>query len=269
MTLTLAGRLRDAPLQAWGIVPHDRAGRTPPERAAMLRRLGITRLAYNWRYKDLDHLDLELAALREEGIAMSALWAPATLSPSNDAHLDILFDFIERNRLQTALWVTLMQPPDYDIWLAPKRVSLTADAMRQIADRAAAAGCTVALYNHGGWFGEPASQAAIVAEADRANLGIAYNFRHGHGHIEDFGRHAAAMLPHLMAVNLNGMRAGGPKILPFGNGDHEFDMLLTLLRGGYAGPLGLINQQEQVDAEEALRLSLNGLSRLRRWLEAE
>jgi sugar phosphate isomerase/epimerase len=266
VTLALAEQLKLAPVHAWCVVPYDLAKRSPPERAAMLRRLGIRRLAYDWRYKDLDHMDLEVAALRSEGLEMSALWAPSSLTPANDAHLAIIFDFIARNELEIPLWVTLMTPPDYDIWPRSKRLALTADAMAQVADRAADAGCSVALYNHGGWFGEPESQAAIVTAAARSNLGIVYNFHHGHKHIADFAAHAAAMLPHLTAVNLSGMRSEGPKILPFGGGDHEFDMLLALLRGGYTGPLGLINHQETVDAEQALRLSLSGLERLKRWL---
>ncbi|WP_260581761.1 sugar phosphate isomerase/epimerase family protein [Sphingopyxis sp. PET50] len=260
--------MKNAPLQAWCIVPYDSAQRSPSERAAMLRKLGIKRLAYDWRYKDLDHMDLEVAALRGEGLEMSALWALSQSdAAATDAHLAIIFDFVARNELGIPLWVTLMAPPDYDIWGASKRLAHTVEAMAEMADRAADVGCSVALYNHGGWFGEPASQAAIVKEAARANLGIVYNFRHGHAHIADFADHAAAMLPYLHAVNLNGMRVGGPKTLPFGSGDHEFDMLLTLLRGGYAGPLGLINHQETVDAEQALRLNLNGLARLKRWLK--
>lgn len=268
MTLALADRLGKAPVQAWCVVPYDLAKRGPSERAAMLRRLGIQRLAYDWRYKDLEHMDLEVAALRKEGVEMSALSAPSTLSPASDAHLAIIFDFVARNELRIPLWVTLMAPPDYEVWPEAKRLALTVDAMAEVADRAADAGCSVALYNHGGWFGEPASQAAIATAAARPNLGIVYNFHHGHKHIADFATHAAAMLPHLTAVNLNGMRSDGSRILPFGGGDHEFDMLLALLRGGYTGPLGLINHQETVDAEQALRLSLGGLERLKRWLKS-
>ena len=38
-------------LIAWCIVPFDNKNRTPEERAQMLNKLGINKLAYDWREK--------------------------------------------------------------------------------------------------------------------------------------------------------------------------------------------------------------------------
>ena len=35
----------------------------------------------------------------------------------------------------------------------------------------------------------------------------------------------SAMLPHLLCINLNGMRADGPKILPLGQGENDAEIL--------------------------------------------
>ena len=42
------------------------------------------------------------------------------------------------------------------------RVKAEADRIRPIAEEAAKIGCKVGLYNHGGWFGEPENQIAII-----------------------------------------------------------------------------------------------------------
>ncbi len=42
------------------------------------------------------------------------------------------------------------------------------------------------LYNHGGWFGEPENQIAIIEHLKMSNVGIVYNLHHGHDHVERF-----------------------------------------------------------------------------------
>ena len=58
---------------------------------------------------------------------------------------------------------------------------------------------------------------------------------------------ARRMAPHLMTVNVNGMRAGGPKIISFGQGDDgggaERRMLRALVAAGYSGPIGILGHR--------------------------
>lgn len=53
-------------------------------------------------------------------------------------------------------------------------------------------GSKLALYNHGGWNGEPENMAAIAEcfrkHHDGGHVGIVYNFHHGHSHIETLPR---------------------------------------------------------------------------------
>jgi len=128
-------------------------------------------------------------------------------------------------------------------------------------------GCRLALYNHGGWAGQPANLAAVARwlrvhhESDR--VGIVYNLHHGHEHIAGFAEALALMQPYLFCLNLNGMNDDEkPKILPVGQGQHDLALLRIIRGSGYAGPIGILDHRGDVDAEEALRANLDGLKRL-------
>lgn len=259
----LAARLDAAPLLAWGLLRHDAGQRSPAERAILLDDLGIRNIALDWRYDDLGRLDTEWSALRARKIGMTALWAPVSLTPANDTHLDLLFDFIERRGLQLALWSTLIYPPDFYDWVDSKKLALTCEAMTRLAERAGKLGCTVSLYNFDGWFGQPNVLAKIAERSGRSNMGIVYNFHHAQGDTTDFAQHVAAMRPFLAAVTISGVhREKGPP-LPFGQGDLEFAMLKALLDGGYRGPLALACHDARIDAAATLKQGLEGMGRFK------
>src|SRR4051812_29070664 len=67
-------------LVAWCIVPFDAKKRSPEERAAMLRRLGFKRYAYDWRAEHLPTFEREIAALRQNGVELTAVWFPGSLN---------------------------------------------------------------------------------------------------------------------------------------------------------------------------------------------
>lgn len=249
------------PDYGWGLLRHDAARRTPTERAALLRRLGLRRVALDWRYNDLGELDAELAAMRAERIAVTAIWAPISLEPLRDQHLDMIFAFIDRHALQLSLWTTLIYPHAFHDWAIAKRLDAATGVVASLADRAAGAGCRVALYNFDGWFGRPANQVRIIAASGRSNIDIVYNFENGDA--ADFGDEAAAMLPHLAAINLAGVVNVPRQKLAFGEGAHEFQMLHTLLRLGYHGPFGLACGDARRDAQDSLACSIAGLARYR------
>ena len=146
--------------------------------------------------------------------------------------------------------------------------------LRPIAQEAARLGCTVGLYNHGGWFGEPENQIAIIEKLRRegiSNVGIVYNFHHAHAHIDDFAARWRLIQPHVLAVNLNGMARGadqrGQKIMYLGDGDAELEMIRIIQTSGWRGLVGVLNHRTDVDAEEGLKRNLQGLRQLVRQLE--
>lgn len=251
-------------LVAWCIVPFDSRKRGPEERAAMLERLGLHRLAYDWRAEHLPTFDREIAAMQGKGIELTAWWFPAALNDEAQAILQCL----RRHRLHPQLWVTLGTEPEPD----PARLAAKLDAavatLKPICQAAAAIGSTVGLYNHLGWFGDPLNQLTLIDRlraAGQTNVGIVYNFHHAHAQVDQFPELLARMKPHLLAVNLNGMvrdgETSGRKILPVGDGDLELPMLQTLIRSGWFGPVGILGHTDE-DAELKLRKELTGLERL-------
>jgi sugar phosphate isomerase/epimerase len=242
-------------LVAWCIVPFDAKHRTPAQRAEMLQRLGIRHFAYDWRSQHLPTFDAELDELAKRDIELTAVWFPAPLNEESR----VLLDAIAKHKLKPQLWVMA------DV----NTVRAGVDAITPIAREAAKLGCTVALYNHGGWFGEPENQIAIIDELKKAgvsNVGLVYNLHHGHAHLDRFPALLAKMKPYLVALNLNGMvkdgdEKNGRMILPIGQGDLDLSLLKTIRDSGYAGPIGILNHTDE-DAEGRLLDNLNGLE----WL---
>ena len=173
---------------------------------------------------------------------------------------------LKKHGIKTQLWVSMnggsvKATPEEQ----KKRIEAHAAAVKPIAEAAAKIGCTVALYNHGGWFGEPENQLAIIESLKLPNVGIVYNLHHGHSHLERFAGLLEKMKPHLLALNLNGMvengEARGKKILPLGQGDLDLGLLKTIAKSGWKGPIGILGHTSD-DAEERLRDNLDGLG----WL---
>jgi len=257
-------------LVAWCIVPFDTKKRGPEERAEMLQRLGIRRLAYDWRSEHVPTFDAEVAALGKRGIELTAWWFPASLNDEAKAVLDCL----ARHKLSPQLWVTMGTEPEPDAAKVAAKLDGAVATLAPICDAAQKIGSTVGLYNHLGWFGEPTNQVAIIRRlraAGHPNVGIVHNFHHGHAHIDDFAAVLRLVQPFLLAVNLNGMvRDGdrtGKKIIPLGTGGEEVDMVRTLRASGWSGPVGILGHTEE-DAEVKLRKELDGLKVVLAQLDA-
>ena len=78
------------------------------------------------------------------------------------------------------------------------------------------------------------------------------------------------MLPYLHCLNLNGMNTGAqPKILELGKGEHEQKMLKVVLESEYNGPVGILDHQNELDAENSLQANLVGLDSLLEKLRLE
>jgi putative heme-binding domain-containing protein len=248
-------------LVAWCIVPFDAKKRTPAERAEMLKKLGLTKLAYDYRAEHIASFDEEMLQLKKHNIDLFAWWFPTTLNDEAKLILDVL----RRHNIKAQLWVTGGGGPVSNEEEQRQRVVAEAERIRAIALAAQEIGCEVALYNHGGWFGEPENQIAIIEHMKLPNVGIVYNLHHGHAHLTRFPELLAKMKPHLMALNLNGMVIGGDangnKIMPLGTGTLDRALLKAIVDSGYQGPIGILNHTDH-DAEARLLDNLDGLE----WL---
>lgn len=248
-------------LIAWCIVPFDGKKRGPEERAAMLAKLGFKHFAYDYRDEHVPTFDAEIEACKKHGVALDAWWFPNTL----DAQAKQILDVCKRHDIHPELWVSGGGGPTKNSAEQAARVKQEADRIRPIAEAAAAQGMKVGLYNHGGWFGEPENQLAVIETLKLPNVGIVYNQHHGHEHIPRFAELLKKMKPHLLAINLNGMNHDGErrgqKILQLGQGQLDLELLTAIRDSGYRGRIGIIGHTND-DAEARLQDNLDGLD----WL---
>jgi sugar phosphate isomerase/epimerase len=251
-------------LMAWCIVPFDAKKRGPEERAAMLARLGFKHFAYDYRAEHIPTFDAELDALQRHGVQLDAWWFPTTLNPEARGILDVL----KRHHVRAQLWITGSGSPTQTPAEQKVRVEAEAKRIEPIAQAAAELECTVGLYNHGAWFGEPENQIEIIELLKRRgvrNVGIIYNQHHGHEHLAQFAALLQKMKPYLLVLNLNGMVPNGErigkKILPLGQGELDLKLLRIIRDSGWRGPIGILNHTDE-DAEARLRDNLDGLD----WL---
>ncbi len=239
----------------------------------MLERLGFKHFAYDWRAEHIPTFDAELEAIKRHHIALDAFWvAPGELNRESRIILDVL----QRHGTKAQLWVLLDLGADRATGPEQeRRVEAAATKLRPLAAEAEKVGCTLALYNHGGWFGEPENQIAIIERLKRdgvTNIGIVYNLHHGHDHLDRLPALLAKMMPYLRAVNLNGMEQDGEKngrkILPLAQGALDLELLRVIVGSGYQGPIGILGHTMD-DAEDRLRDNLDGLDWLAPQLEGK
>jgi sugar phosphate isomerase/epimerase len=252
-------------LMAWCIVPFDAKKRAPEERAGMLQDLGFRRFAYDYRAEHIPTFDAEIAALKKRNIELTAWWFPQTL---NDEARKILTT-LKRHKLTPQLWVMGDGDPKSEQERA-QHFDRETHRIGTVAEAAAALGCKVGLYNHGGWFGEPTNQVAIIRKLRMPNIGIVYNLHHAHDQLDHFKENLELMKPYLLAININGMvkdgDKNGKKILPIGQGTRDLETLKLIKESGWHGPIGILNHTDE-DAETRLRQNLEGLDRLAAQLE--
>ncbi len=255
-------------LVAWCIVPFDSKKRGPEERAAMLEKLGFSKFAYDYRSEHIPTFDAEIEALKRHHIELTAWWFPTSLNDEAKSTLAVF----ARHKVTPQLWVTGGGEATKSPQEQQQRVRDEAARIRPIAEEAAKIGCRVALYNHGGWFGEPENQIAIIQELNLPNVGIVYNLHHGHDHLDRLPALLQQMKPYLYTLNLNGMVKGGDrlgqKILQLGEGDLDLELLKVVRNSGYSGPIGILGHTAD-DAEERLHDNLDGLNWLLPQLEGK
>jgi len=242
-------------LAAWCIVPFDNQKRTPEQRAAMVAKMGITKVAYDWRQEHVAEFEAEILAYRKHGIEYFAFWSQH----------DEAFRLFEKYQLHPQIWMMMTGKGETQ----EAKVRSAAEGLLPTVAKAAKIGSKVAIYNHGGWGGEPENMVAVCeylkAKHAVTNIGIVYNLHHGHGHLARLDEALKLMLPHLLCVNLNGMDvdgdAKGRKILPIGVGTQDLKVLRQVRASGYAGVIGILNHTQE-DAEGRLLDNLDGLRHL-------
>ncbi len=135
--------------------------------------------------------------------------------------------------------------------------------MAYVAKKLDSIGSSLGLYNHGGWFGEPENQLAIIEHLKMDNIGIVYNFSHAETQANRFEEFYPKILPHLYAINITGLRGGYPaEVVPVGQGDMEKDMMNIIQESSYDGPIGIINEDFAEDAKDGLEINMRGIQEI-------
>ena len=252
-------------LYPWCIVAFDSLERSPQQRIDMLKAFGFTRYAYDVDKTFLDDMALEFQLAEEQEMEIFAVWfwlnakrdSLHQLSSINEKVLEV----IAGSGMQPTLWVSFsdnfFKGQNHEESLAE-----ASDMITMIHGKATELGCDVALYNHGGWFGEPDHLIELMETLDLEGLSLVYNFHHAHQDLEHYEEILPKLTPYLSSVNINGMREGGPKILTLGEGDHEGAMIRLLRTSGYHGPLGLLGHLKEKDAQQVLQENLIGFRTL-------
>jgi sugar phosphate isomerase/epimerase len=252
-----------ANLAAWCIVPFDPKHRGPEERAQMLERLGITKLAYDWRDEHIPTFDAEIEAMQHHGITITGWWY--------SHHTQTVLDAAKRHGIHPQLWVAGgAHQAGQD---AVQAVEEEAARILPFARDATAIGSQVGLYNHREpWCENQDNQIAVIEHLRRAgvdNVGIVFNFHHWRGPLAGFAPLFKRMQPYLLAVNLNGMPADTisyPSVRFIGTDASELAMLRVVQGSGWSGPIGILHERPSMDAEASLACSLSGLAWLRKEL---
>lgn len=254
-------------LVAWCIVPFDAKNRSPVERAAMVRRLGLSRVAYDWRPQHVASFEEEIVQYKKHDIDFFAFW---------DWH-ESLEPLIKKHGVKPQIWRTAPSPkgetPD-------QMVQQAAKTLMPIIEKTKSLGLKFGLYNHGGWGGEPKNLVAVCKylrrEHNATHVGIVYNLHHAHGQTDAFAKNLERMRPYLLCINLNGMVTESElredpsrKIMPLGMGEDDQSLLRVITQSGYDGPIGVLDHRNEMDAEESLRLNLDGLIKIISQLEED
>jgi sugar phosphate isomerase/epimerase len=241
-------------LVAWCIVPFDAKQRGPEARAIMVQGLGMTRVAYDWRDVHVPTFEEEIVQYKKHNIEFFAFWG----------WHDAFEPLIEKHGIHPQIWIMFGAPSE---GTHEEKIKAAAEGLLPLVEKTRKYNLKLALYNHGGWSGEPQNMVAVCEylrdhhQAD--HVGIVYNLHHGHDHIADFAEQLALLQPHLLCLNLNGMNDNAnPKILPIGDGQHDEQLISVIRRSGYKGPIGIIDHREQLDAQESLMQNLTGLRKV-------
>ncbi len=246
----------------WSIVSFDVKERTPEKRIEMLQELGFNQYAYGNRPKHQATMKHELQLAKEKGIKVKAVWLYINLDKDQvgelKSHSGAIFKVLEELGLHTQIWIGF-QPQYFEKLTNKQSLKQTVEMVEYLSNRANNLGCKIALYNHGGWFGDSKNQLKIIKSLPKQDIGIIFNFHHAHENLDTFNEDIKKMMPYLWCVNLNGMKKEGPKIITIGEGNLEKEMIQELLDLGYKGPFGILGHVKGGDAAIILEKNLYGL----------
>jgi len=246
----------------WCILDFDAVERTPEQRIAMLKEMGIKRYGFNKGKGDLTSMIDEFNLAKENDIEITSifLW----LNPKRDSinklstSNQMLFRNLEQVEYKPTIWVSFSEHFFKDK-TQEQSLNISIEMLKFVKQKADTLGCELAIYNHRGWFGNPYNQLEILKRLNDSSISIVYNFHHAHAYVDDFPLLVKKLKPHLSFVNLNGIKIDDLEIIPIGQGDFEYKMMKQLIDEGYNGPWGILGHIKTEDVKEVLKRNIQGL----------
>lgn len=256
-------------LHAWAFELFDK-DRSPEERAQLLKRVGFTKTGFVVNGKLVDQFDAHVKAYTEAGLEIvSVWWQSSNPDQLSEIKTKTVLATLDKYKLRPHIWFSMEKKAVAGI-AEDERVNKAVAMIAPLAEECRKRGMQLALYNHMEWFGETDNQITIIEKlrsvGNMDHVGIIYNFHHGHDRILNFDATFEKMQPYLIALNLNGMRVEGPKIIQIGDGDREEQMIKAVIDSGYDGPIGVIHHFDNKDAESVYKINLKGLQEILKTL---
>lgn len=246
----------------WCILGFDSQQRTPKERIAMLNKMGFNKYGFNKGTGDLSTMIEEFKLAKENNIQINSvfLWLNASrdsIGKLSDANQELLRK-LKKVDYKPTIWVSFSNN-FFKGKSQQQSLELSIEMIKFIRLKTNKIGCKLALYNHGGWFGNPYNQVEILKQLKDESISIVYNFHHAHQDVDQFPKIVKEIKPYLSYVNLNGVKKNGEQILPIGKGDYEFKMMKNLIDQGYNGPWGILGHIKTEDVQKVLSRNIDGL----------
>ena len=250
--------------------PYPRNDLTPAQQFGMLRELGYAGIG--WTEEPVGQVASAVKEAEARGLKMFAIYFGASVTPEGQFKTSPAIGAI----------IDVLKGHDTLIWLhiggkGPKFDDLKPDgpivqALRQIAEHAAASGLQVAIYPHIGDWAEHVADALKVARlVDRPNFGVTFNLCHALA-VGDEARIPQLLeeaRPFLKTVTINGADAGIGKpdwarlIQTLDRGSFDVAGVLRLLRKqGFQGPIGIQGYGIGGDRRDNLERSMNAWRKL-------
>jgi sugar phosphate isomerase/epimerase len=246
---------------------HDAKKRSFEQQAQMLKELGYPGVGHIWLDKVEERIQtLDAAGLKLFQITMIVEVTPGK-TPYDVSRFQGVCEAIQGRGVQFCLLLNGRKPSD------PTVDPYAVDILRTMSDQAKASGAQLLLYPHqNSWVERLEDAIRVAGKVDRPNVGVMFNLCHWLR--VDPGRDYQPLLkramPRLWAVSINGADEFDEKpgweryIQPLDKGSFDVGQLLrTLKKLGYRGPIGLQCYGIGGDAREHLARSMTAWQKLR------
>jgi sugar phosphate isomerase/epimerase len=207
---------------------------TPAQQASVLRELGYAGIGYS----GVNDLKERVDAFAASGLRIYSVYVGLLLDGGPDDGPAIREALPQLGESKIDVWLTLRGRGAED--------ATAVQAVRALADAAAAHGVRIVLYPHKGFFVATAEDGVrIVRQVGRSNVGVTLNVAHeiAAGNATRLDEVAQACGDHLFLVSINGAdpEGGWERVIrPLDEGAVDVrGFVARLMQRGYRGPIGL------------------------------